>query len=91
MPDRLFAEQSVSVEAATRPDGHSDTVLLVADGSVVGSCSLEAFQNGVLPINSDLFNTGARDLVGIDPFPCSPTATSTSPGTCEPPWSLDST
>ncbi|MWV65215.1 histidine kinase [Halorubrum sp. JWXQ-INN 858] len=67
--ERLFEGQPVEISESTVPDGDEDLVLLVEDGTVIESATLEAFQNDILLVNSDLFVTGARGLEEIEPLP----------------------
>jgi hypothetical protein len=60
--DRMFAEQSITVEERVSDQYNKDTVLLVEDGEVVATSPLEALENAILLVNSDLFRTGARGL-----------------------------
>ncbi|ERH10542.1 MAG: hypothetical protein J07HX64_02317 [halophilic archaeon J07HX64] len=60
--DRLFAEQSITVEERVSDQYDEDTVLLVEDEEVVATSPLEALENAILLVNSDLFRTGARGL-----------------------------
>ncbi|GAA0298482.1 histidine kinase [Halarchaeum salinum] len=66
MLSRLFEDQPVTVEETEIPDGERDLVLLVRDGVVVASSTLEDVMNAILMVNSDLFVTGSRDLVDAD-------------------------
>ncbi|GAB6880569.1 DICT sensory domain-containing protein [Halorubrum gandharaense] len=65
---RLFDGQTVSVSEEHLPDGTDDTVLLVEDGVVVESCTLDEIANEILLVNSDLFITGTRGLEEIEPL-----------------------
>lgn len=62
----VFREQPVAVEVADRSEWDDDTVILVEDGVVIASSPLDALQEAILIVNSDLFVTGARDLEAVD-------------------------
>lgn len=66
---KMFNGESISVKEAELDAFASDTVVLVKDGAVVAQSSLDALQEEILLVNSDLFITGARGLEDIEPLP----------------------
>jgi hypothetical protein len=62
MIETLFDEQDVSVEELSDECYEDNTVLLVADGSVVATSPLSTLRNAILMVNSDLYITGTRNL-----------------------------
>lgn len=63
--ERTFAEQSVEVSEREIPEAGDNVVLLVRDGTVVATSSLEALTDACLLVNSDLYRTGAA---GVDKY-----------------------
>lgn len=63
MLDGLFADQPVGVVEQSIPDVDDDTVLLLEDGEVLATSSLQEIQESILLVNSDLYITGG---VGFD-------------------------
>ena len=64
----LFAGQGINVDERVSEAYDDDTVLLVENGEVVASSPLQALEDAILLVNSDLFMTGARDFGGTE-FP----------------------
>ena len=62
---RAFGSLSLDLEQRHRPEMGENLVVLVEDGTVVASSSLEALQRAVLFVNVDLYRTG---LSGIDRY-----------------------
>lgn len=60
--ESLFADQNVAVDERVDEAYDDDTVLLVEDGEVVATSPLQALEETILMVNSDLFRTGARGL-----------------------------
>jgi len=57
-----FDGQSIDIAEADIPSAERDTVLLVRDGEVVASSSLQSVMDAVLLVNSDLYRTGPGGL-----------------------------
>lgn len=60
-----FDGQSVTVEVEEVPDSVTNLVVLVEDGAVVESSSLEELMDAYLLVNSDLYRTGTS---GVDKY-----------------------
>jgi hypothetical protein len=67
MLESLFDGQAVDVEERDLPDAAADTVVLLEDGDVVASSPLEAIEDEILLVNSDLYTTGAKSLTDVSP------------------------
>lgn len=63
MLESLFEGQPVDVGELNLPRSGKDVVLLLEDGEVIASSSMQELQDAILLVNSDLYITGAR---GID-------------------------
>lgn len=63
--ERLFDEQSITVQEQHVPDDDRDMVFLVDAGEVIASSSLSALRDAILFVNSDLYVTGARDVEAV--------------------------
>ncbi|WP_324661722.1 DICT sensory domain-containing protein [Haloarcula sediminis] len=57
-----FDEQSVDVAEADVPNTEDDMVLLVRDGEIVASSSLQSVMDACLLVNSDLYRSGAGGI-----------------------------
>ncbi|MBX0285812.1 DICT sensory domain-containing protein [Haloarcula salinisoli] len=53
-----FDGQSVDIRESDVPDAEDDTVVLVRDGAVVATSSLQSVMDACLLVNSDLYRTG---------------------------------
>ena len=62
MMERLFHAQPVTIQDTALAAYEHDVVLLVEDGAIVATSSLDEFLNTILLVNSDLFITGTREL-----------------------------
>lgn len=58
MLEDLFADQPITVETAVIDDEDDDMVYLVADGELLATSPLQALQDCLLLVNSDLYVTG---------------------------------
>jgi hypothetical protein len=66
MLEELFAEQHVDVEELDVPDAEADVVLLLDDDrEVIASSPLQALEEELLLVNSDLYVTGTRALEDV--------------------------
>ncbi|WP_253739164.1 DICT sensory domain-containing protein [Halohasta salina] len=65
MLDSLLTDQSVSISDVEAPDTDRDVVALVEDGRELARSTLDELLESVLLINSDLYKTGAIDLVDV--------------------------
>lgn len=66
MLNRLFADQPVPVEELDVESDEKDLVLLVEDGEVVASSSLDRLMQTILLVNSDMYITGSRQLDEVE-------------------------
>lgn len=66
MLEELFADQPVTVEEASVPDGDEDLAVLLDDGAVVATSPLSELLNAILLVNSDLYVTGTRSLSEVE-------------------------
>lgn len=67
MLEDLFSNQPVTVkEYDNVKDADSDIVYLIEDGEVLAHSSLEALQESILFVNSDLYVTGARKPTEVE-------------------------
>jgi len=64
--ENLFADQDVDVDEQTHDEYDDDTVLLVEDGKVIASSPLQALEETILLVNSDLFRTGTREFEAVE-------------------------
>lgn len=62
MVGKLFARQPVDITDAEQNEYEDDSVVLLRDGEVVATSSLDVLSETVLLVNSDLYTTGAVDL-----------------------------
>lgn len=62
MLEAAFDGQSVRVDERDVPEVDDDTVLLVDDGDVVATSPLEALEETILLVNSDLYRSGAQGI-----------------------------
>lgn len=60
--ERIFDEQSITVQEERLPDEEQDTVFLVDEQEVIASSPLSTLQDAMLLVNSDLYVTGARNV-----------------------------
>lgn len=60
--ETTFERQAVTITEAEIESEADDTVLLVRDGEVVATSSLDAVMNASLLVNSDLYRTGAGGI-----------------------------
>lgn len=70
MLEDAFADQPVTVDEEQLPGTDSNTVLLVEEADdgleVVATSPLEALQNTILLVNSDLYKTGAAGITKLE-------------------------
>lgn len=67
MLEDLFSNQPVTVQERNQvEDADSDIVYLIEDSEVVARSSLEALQESILFVNSDLYITGAREPTEVE-------------------------
>lgn len=62
MLEAAFDGQSVRVDERDVPEVDDDTVLLIDDGDVVATSPLEALEETILLVNSDLYRSGAQGI-----------------------------
>jgi hypothetical protein len=67
MVEELFGGLSIGLSEADQPDAEDDLLLLLRDGEVVASSSVERLKRTLLLVNADLYSTGTRSLPDIDP------------------------
>lgn len=66
MLENLFADQNVHVDEQANEEYDDDTVLLVEDGEVIATSPLQALEESILIVNSDLFKTSAQNFETIE-------------------------
>lgn len=62
MIEKLFAEQDISVTEGVSEEFEDNTVVLLEGDEVIASSPLQALQDAILMVNTDLFTTGTRSL-----------------------------
>jgi len=62
MVRKLFARQPVEVSEKEEGEFDEDAAVLLRDGEVIATSSLDALSNTILLVNSDLYTTGTVDL-----------------------------
>jgi DICT domain-containing protein len=67
MVEELFDGLSIGVLETERADAEDDLLLLLRDGEVVESSSVDRLERTLLMVNADLYSTGTRSLEDIDP------------------------
>lgn len=63
---KVFDPQGLDVSELSDEQYDEDTVLLVGDGEILASSTLQELENAILLVNSDLFTTGTRKLDDVE-------------------------
>lgn len=64
--EEAFGDQDVTVAERQLPEGAEDTVLLVRDGRVEATTSMQRLQEAFLLVNADRYRTGTHGLEAAD-------------------------